>query len=204
MGRVFYCQTNIHRRLISIRPFLVSALTVISLFIFTVPAQATKNSQDKSQAKCRSIAKSVFSHKKWRKKPRVNKLKGCWKKNPRYIKKLRDRFKLHKEYRKTTSFRGLRGEGYWLKWLSVPAWVVRAETNGYRGASRWRARNPSGACGPYQLLGHTSCNTNSAKDKLRHHRVAAGLPRGSWAVGYSSYMYIALTDEDVYWWQLGY
>ncbi len=95
------------------------------------------------------------------------------------------RWRLFHAYRSIATQRGFSGEGYWLRWLVIPRWVVAAETNGYHGAGRWRATNPSsGACGPYQLNGHTSCDTSSAADKLRHHQVAAGLPRGSWEVGY--------------------
>lgn len=97
----------------------------------------------------------------------------------------KEAFHLWRSYRQIATEPGFKGEGKWLRWLVIPRWVVAAETSGYHGAGRWRATNPSsGACGPYQLNGHTSCDTSSARDKLRHHRVAGSLPRGSWEVGY--------------------
>lgn len=98
----------------------------------------------------------------------------------------------HHDYRSVAPFRGWSDEGYWLRWLAVPRWVSDAETRQCdaqstglaRGHCRWTIINEIGACGPYQLNAHTSCDTSSGADKLRHHRVAHSLPRGSWEVGY--------------------
>lgn len=106
----------------------------------------------------------------------------------------KDDLALQRRYRLLAVYPGFEGEGRFLRWLVIPSWVVAAETSecGGRatareaGECRWLIVNTSGsgACGPYQLLGHTSCDTSSAADKMRHHEIAAGLPRGSWAVGY--------------------
>lgn len=62
-------------------------------------------------------------------------------------------FGMWRAYRLIAPYRGFSGEGYWLRWLSVPRYIVECETNGYTGSGRWQALNPSGAQGPAQLLG---------------------------------------------------
>lgn len=106
------------------------------------------------------------------------------------VKTARRRFNVHHSYRMVAPYRGLRGEGYWLRWLATPAWVVLAETGNcnrddwtgkQRAHCRWNDVNPSsGACGPYQELDHIPCDS----PPLAHHRLAHSLPRGSWEVGW--------------------
>ena len=59
------------------------------------------------------------------------------------------------------------GGGCWV----IPAWCVEAESGG-----SWSAYNPSGASGPYQLLGHGQPFPVSNRDQaMAHHRIARGL-----------------------------
>lgn len=139
--------------------------------------------------------KQVYGFDRWRHAPKrparrwVAGMAQCVPGGPHYVRRQRQRFRTHVAYRSVTPFRGLGGEGYWLRWLATPAWVVRAETsdcniikNGRaRGRCRWGDVNTSsGACGPYQELDHIPCDS----PPLEHHRLAHHLPRGSWAVGY--------------------
>ena len=83
-------------------------------------------------------------------------------------------FARNRSYRRVAPYPGLRGEGYWLRHLAVPAYIVHCETNGYHGEGRWRAANGSGAVGPYQLLGWGApFPARTARQKLAHHRIAA-------------------------------
>jgi hypothetical protein len=71
-------------------------------------------------------------------------------------------------YRSLTPYQGCSGGGKWLTHTAVPGYVVSHESG-----CEWGAVNPSsGACGPYQLNGWTSCDTSSWADKMRHHAMA--------------------------------
>lgn len=87
----------------------------------------------------------------------------------RRAEKLKTSFFRWRTYRLLTPYSGCQGGGKWLRYTAVPGYVVDHES----GCS-WGAYNASsGACGPYQLNGWTSCDTSSWKDKMRHHKVAA-------------------------------
>lgn len=59
------------------------------------------------------------------------------------------------------------GAGCWV----IPAWCVEAESGG-----SWTAYNPSGASGPYQLLGHGQpWPVTTRAQAMAHHRIAAQL-----------------------------
>lgn len=128
-------------------------------------------------------AKRVYARKHWRREHPARGLHVC-KISRRRFRPILTEFRTYRAYRQIARVPGLHEGDPYLRWLVIPAWVVAAETRGYYGEGRWHASNPSGACGPYQLLGHTSCEVSDNADKLRMHRVAAGLPRGSWEVGY--------------------
>lgn len=65
------------------------------------------------------------------------------------------------------------------QWSAIPPYIVECETRGYYGHSRWRAANPSGAVGPYQLLGKGAPFPVAGQaDKRAHHRIAASLWSG--------------------------
>jgi hypothetical protein len=161
------------------------------------------NAHPRPAAEQRALAADVFALKRWRDPPPgrravklMHRLRGCADRSTRNgmaaaWHRAKHNLVIEHAYRSIAVYPGFVGEGRFLRWLVIPAWVVEAETSECggldppdAGACRWVIANPSGACGPYQLLGHTSCDTSSAADKLRHHEVAAGLPRGSWAVGY--------------------
>lgn len=155
-------------------------------------------------AEQRKLVDNVFALRRWRDPApgpgavsTMRRLRGCVDKGARAAmarawKAAKRNLAIEHDYRSIAVYPGLPGEGRFLRWLVIPAWVVEAETSECgggtlaAGACRWTIVNTSGsgACGPYQLLGHTSCDTSSPADKLRHHEVAASLPRGSWAVGY--------------------
>jgi hypothetical protein len=57
---------------------------------------------------------------------------------------------------------------------AIPCYVVMCESGG-----RWNAWNPSGAIGPYQLLGWGApWPVRTRADRLAHHRIAARLWNG--------------------------
>jgi hypothetical protein len=88
-------------------------------------------------------------------------------------------FRRWQAYRNVAPYAGCSSGGKWLRWTAIPGSVVFRESR-----CSWSAYNPSGACGPYQLLGWTSCATSSWSDKIRHHRMAAYVLRvqgpGAW------------------------
>lgn len=157
-------------------------------------------------AEQRTLAADVFALRRWRDPApgpgavaTMRRLRGCVDREARKAmarawKAAKRNLVIEHAYRSIAVYPGLPGEGRFLRWLVIPAWVVEAETSECSaygntlaaGRCRWTIVNTSGsgACGPYQLLGHTSCDTSSPLDKLRHHEVAATLPRGSWEVGY--------------------
>jgi hypothetical protein len=180
---------------------LVVGLGFLSLA--TAPQPDTATPQQESAAECsvtiggyRAAANQVFAFRHWRHGPKpeavrhLAELRSCVTEPgaDAVLLEVRKLFHRHQAYRRVTPFRGIPGEGYWLRWLAVPAWVVRAETRscdrwlGTRagGQCRWGIVNEIGACGPYQLNGWIPCGS----PPLRHHRQAHALPRGSWAVGW--------------------
>ncbi len=74
-----------------------------------------------------------------------------------------------RETRRLTPYRCASGR------FAVPCYIIACESHG-----RWAAYNPSGAVGPYQLLGWGApWPVRTAVDRLAHHRIAARL----WARG---------------------
>lgn len=89
----------------------------------------------------------------------------------------------YEKYRKRRAFREKYTPYYFgeptLRYVAIPPDIVRCETNGYYGADRWRAANPSGAVGPYQLLGHGApYPADTAKERRQNHKIAAELYAG--------------------------
>lgn len=81
----------------------------------------------------------------------------------------RDRLKAELAYRERID--ALTPYGEW----AIPEYIVECESHG-----SWSAYNPSGAVGPYQLLGKGApFPVTSKADKLTHHRIASDL----WAGG---------------------
>lgn len=95
--------------------------------------------------------------------------------------KLREGFYLYRRYRQVAPYRGFSEGDLWLKWLAVPSYIVACETRGYYGQGRWRATNGS-TMGPYQFIGWpVPWPVDSARDKVAHHEMAAGLSLSNWA-----------------------
>jgi hypothetical protein len=184
-----------------------SRLTLVAVlfgaaFWLTAP-QPNTVAQEGSSSTCaasvgdlHAAVKQVYGFDRWKhpaKRPARRWVAGmaqCVPGGPAYVRHHRWLFNRHRAYRLVTPFRGFPDEGYWLKYLAVPRWVVEAETGNcnsphmtgrQRGRCRWGDVNTSsGACGPYQELGHIPCDS----PPLRHHQLAHSLPRGSWSVGY--------------------
>lgn len=75
------------------------------------------------------------------------------------------RYGRYRAFREIAPYPG--GGTYW----AVPYPIVRCESGG-----SWSAYNPSGAEGPYQLLGHGQpWPVTSWHDKMEHHRIAGAL-----------------------------
>jgi hypothetical protein len=171
---------------------LVAVLAGVCFLLLTAPQPGTEaQSPQEGAAPCaysagdlQAATKQVYSFRRWRHPPKrkarrwVAQVGACLPGGTSYVRKHRRLFERHVAYRSVTPFRGWSDEGYWLKWIAIPRWVMSEETercNALRGLAagrcRWSIRNPSsGACGPYQFIGHTSCDASSAADKLRHHQ----------------------------------
>lgn len=73
-----------------------------------------------------------------------------------------------------------------IPYVVIPPYVVRCETQGYYGPSRWTAANPSGAVGPYQLLGKGApFPADTWRERMENHRIALHVLRtegpGAWS-----------------------
>lgn len=93
-----------------------------------------------------------------------------------YRRHLADRLAQVAAVRQVTPYPGPNGT-----WWAIPWQIVACESGG-----NWNAANPSGAVGPYQLLGWGApYPVTSQADKLAHHRIAArvwagGAGRSNW------------------------
>jgi hypothetical protein len=116
---------------------------------------------------------------KWAEKAAWQSHKQCIKieKVQRQIEAYREkRAEKFSEYRKDRLFQAKYlpysgpGKTHW----AIPYYIVACESGG-----NWNAYNPSGASGPYQLLGWGApMPVNSEADKRAHHKIAARLWRG--------------------------
>lgn len=128
-----------------------------------------------------SQIRASLANRRWRVKHPLRRVLVC-PNQKHYLAKQLERFRMYRRYRQVAPYRGLSEGDPWLKWLAVPAYVVACETRGYWGHGRWRARNPSGAIGPYQFLDWpVPWPVDSVRDKLAHHRMAASLGLSNWS-----------------------
>lgn len=90
-----------------------------------------------------------------------------------YLGKKQVALQSYREYRQITPYRCQGGKyGTW----SIPCYIIACES----GFS-WSAYNPSGASGPYQLLGWGApMPANTWERKMEHHRIAASLALSNW------------------------
>lgn len=85
-------------------------------------------------------------------------------------------FYVEVHYRHTAPFPGYSGQGYFLRYLAVPRWIVDCETNGLYGQEKWDALNSSGAGGPAQLLGHGQPQpAETAAERILYWKITADL-----------------------------
>lgn len=130
------------------------------------------------------LARAVFDHRRWQRKHPVGpaarralaKQRLCAR-TPEVRQRQRELWITHK--RSFFRFRALRliapysGPGG--TWWAIPYSIVSCESGG-----SWSAYNPSGASGPYQLLGWGApYPANTWKQKMANHRIAASV----WAGG---------------------
>ena len=118
-------------------------------------------------------AKQIFAHKNWEdKRPAKGKehaLAGC---PPKVRENKKKRFYRYRSLRKIAPYNC---GGHW-SWWAKPCYVIACESH-----FSWSAANPSGAVGPYQLLGWGApFPVRSWKDKMAHHRIAASLSLSNW------------------------
>lgn len=144
-------------------------------------------------AKARAVVKEAWDREGWRQKnpvkpeqsERLRRLRPCLSDkgeypNPSAREKLmifsvkrKTAFWSYREYRQITPYRCQRG---WYGTWAIPCYVIACES----GFS-WSAYNPSGASGPYQLLGWGApMPANTWARKLEHHRIASSLALSNW------------------------
>lgn len=124
-----------------------------------------------------SAAKKGYQHGRWQhRRPLWRKLELRIRADVRCLSRGKDRKKIHRlvrahrrsfhhyrAYRLVTPYPGP-GNSWW----AVPYYIVACESGG-----SWSAYNPSGAVGPYQLLGWGApFPVNGWRDKMAHHRIA--------------------------------
>lgn len=148
--------------------------------------EATNPCDQISGADGRSVLKRAWHRSGWRhrnpvKASQSRALKEVWrciegkprKKLRAYSQRLKGRFGDYREYRHITPYRC---QGGWYGTWAIPCYVIACES----GFS-WSAYNPSGASGPYQLLGWGApMPANTWERKLEHHRIAASLSLSNW------------------------
>ncbi len=135
--------------------------------------------------RARGIARASFALKKWRDGTPVKPAQRRWFRwqveciySPPGDAKLRAYRKARKRdfYRYRNTGGPLTPYGKW----AIPGYIVACESGG-----SWNAYNPSGAVGPYQLLGWGApFPVDSWKEKMAHHRLALYVMRvqgpGAW------------------------
>jgi len=169
------------------------ALIVTALTLSIGSAEGEPSTQNSNTDQCsyatasqfRKVAKQVYQpwYQPRGKRSRLLKLKGCAQ-NTLTLKQMREiqahlsrgRFASISYYRALTPYTG--GGARW----AIPYPIVYCESG---TSGLWKAANPSGAQGPYQLLGHGQpWPVDSMADKMEHHEIARGfyvdLGTGPW------------------------
>lgn len=127
------------------------------------------------QTKFRSYAKAVYQRQKIRKRARrkMDVMRGCAssRKASRNMLRFQREQSADRRYRvqvsSLTPFQCSFGR------FAIPCGIVACES---LSSGLWSAANPSGAIGPYQLLGHGApWPVRTAADRLAHHRIARNL-----------------------------
>jgi len=148
------------------------AVALIFAVTGSAPAESTT-----TQPVCTPL-KQIYSRDNWQDPHPAEGENAC----PGNAEKWKQRFFLWRHYRQVATYRGFNEGDPYLKWLSVPAYIVSCETQGYSGRGRWAASNPSGAVGPYQLLGwNAPYPATTPREKIRNHEIAASLSLSAWS-----------------------
>lgn len=181
--------------------FALAASAALSLVGFAAPAVTQSTTEPIAcpahpAAEQRQLAARVFAHRNWRSPEpgpgrvrQMRKLRSCAPRSAlpamrRAWREGKRRLYQYAVLRRVAPYRGFEGEGLWLTWLPIPRWIVYRETREHNpplcsDGTRWSCTNPkSGACGPEQLNGWTSCSYGTVRDKLRITRVAHRLWNG--------------------------
>lgn len=144
------------------------------------PSTCDVRSVKHHKAKAKGISRAMFAHRKWQDATPVKPAQKRW-----FRWHLRciehdptDRTLRHYQRAEKRSFYRYRRSGGPLtpygQW-AIPEYIVACESGG-----SWSAYNPSGALGPYQLLGWGApFPANSWAKRMAHHRIAGSL----WAGG---------------------
>ncbi len=143
-----------------------AALALVTGFPGTSSGQEESTTQ---QAACKK-AKQVYAPARWHRKHPAKGVDVCPGKS---VRERKHYFYLYRHYRQIAPYHCYGGrEGY----FSVPCYIIACESHG-----SWTAANPSGAIGPYQLLGWGApWPARSFRDRVRHHEIAAGLSLSNW------------------------
>lgn len=175
------------------RRTIVACLAVIGLLAVGIPAagQDVIPEPDRTPGTC-SVHSAKYHIKKANQKAKQGWAERRWRRGPgksakvatrhiscllyakdrraaqRLVKKQRTEFRRYKVYRSLTPYQCGRGlYSYW----AIECYIISCES----GFS-WGAANPSGAVGPYQLLGWGApFPVRGWKDKIEHHRIAASI-----------------------------
>ena len=143
-----------------------------ALAVLTVPTAADAAEGD-PRATCTPL-KVIYAEKEWRDAKPLDGRKACRVKSWRGARNTIDHFRLYRDYRQMAPVRCHGGaEGYY----AIPCYVVACES-GYS----WRAYNPSGAAGVYQIMPEWGrpFPIRSFEDRVAHHEIASGLTLSNW------------------------
>jgi hypothetical protein len=152
-----------------------------TLALVAIPGTASAAEGDPS-ASCTPL-KVIYAERGWQDATPLDGRTAC---RPTVASKGRntiEHFRLWRRYRLAAPYAGLNEGDKWLRYLAVPSYIVRCETEGYYGSGRWTAYNPSsGARNLYQFIGWGDpWPVNSPDDKVRAHEIASGLSLSNWA-----------------------
>lgn len=159
------------------KKFLALAVCCASVSVPYALAQSTEGDTTPTTTPAVSCTpmKSLLSTKHWRDAHPLRGENPCDSPNARALK---EHFALYRRYRSVTPFRCQHGSyGTW----AVPCYIIECES----GFS-WTAYNPSGARGPYQLLGWGApYPARTFRQQVANHEIAArvyagGSGRSNW------------------------
>jgi hypothetical protein len=145
--------------------------------LVSVPFALASEGDSSSTVPCTSI-KQIYSEKNWHEAKPARGQNVCAAANRGGARNTIRHFYEYREYRQITPYRCLRGsEGT----FAIPCSIISCESH-----FSWDAANPSGAVGPYQLLGWGApYPARTFAQRLANHQIAArvyagGAGRSNW------------------------